>query len=302
MNMLQRLFSLLKRPSAYPGKKALVIEGGGMRGIFLVGVLQAFTDRGYFPWKAIIGSSAGALTGVAYAARQIHIARDAFFTELLTGKLIRLRNVLNPEKHILNLDWMVDTIINGNDPLDILRLKKACPVLITATDVKPGIPLKTIYLNSKKDDIPTALKATAAIPFLYRSFVPYKEHRLLDGALLSPIPYCKALSMGFKETDILTIVTRQKGYRKKEESFWIKALVESYYRDEEHQLLLETLDNRYLQYNQVLDDLENKHAGIEIIYPPEDFKVNRLTVNEKKILIGFEQGIAAGRQFLVGKS
>jgi len=302
MDILKRLLSLLKRPSAYPKKKALVIEGGGMRGIFLVGVLQAFADRGYFPWKAIIGSSAGALVGVAYAARQIHLARDAFFTELLTGKLIHLLNVLKPEKHILNLDWMVDTIINGNDPLDIRRLKKACPVLITATDVIPGIPLKTVYLNSKKDEISTALKATAAIPFLYRNFVPYKEYRFLDGALLSPIPYQKALSMGFKETDILAVVTREKGYRKKEESFWIKTLVESYYRDEEHRLLLETLDNRYLKYNQVLDELENKHTGIEIIYPPEDFKVNRLTVNEKKILIGFEQGISAGRQFLTGQT
>jgi len=108
--------------------------------------------------------------------------------------------------------------------------------------------------------------------------------------------------MGFKEKDILTVLTRQKGYRKKEESFWIKTLYESYYRDEEHRLLLETLDDRYLKYNQVLDDLENKHTGIDIIYPPEDFKVNRLTVNEKKILTGFEQGISAGRQFLTGKA
>jgi putative heme iron utilization protein len=51
-----------------------------------------------------------------------------------------------------------------------------------------------------------------------------------------------------------------------------------------------------------LDDLEKKHTGIDIIYPPEDFKVNRLTANEKKILIGFEQGVSAGKQFLTGKA
>ena len=39
----------------YPSKKVLVLEGGGMRGIFLSGVLQAFTDRFYFPWKMIVG-------------------------------------------------------------------------------------------------------------------------------------------------------------------------------------------------------------------------------------------------------
>ena len=70
----------------------------------------------------------------------------------------------------------------------------------------------------------------------------------------------------------------------------------------EHRILLETLDKRYLKYNQVLDDLENKYTGIDIIYPPEDFKVKRLTVDEKRILIGFEQGISAGKQFLIGKA
>jgi predicted acylesterase/phospholipase RssA len=74
-------------------KKVLVLEGGGMRGIFLTGVLQSFTDRGYFPWRLIIGSSAGALTGTAYAARQIHLARAAVFTELRAGQVIKLRNL-----------------------------------------------------------------------------------------------------------------------------------------------------------------------------------------------------------------
>ena len=97
-----------KRVSPFPQKKVLVLEGGGMRGIFLTGVLQAFTDRAYFPWKLIIGSSAGALTGTAYAASQIHLARDAFFTELLTGEFIKISNIVRLEKHILNLDWMID--------------------------------------------------------------------------------------------------------------------------------------------------------------------------------------------------
>ena len=53
------------RRDGFPEKKVLVLEGGGMRGIFLTGVLQAFTDRGYFPWKLLVGSSAGSLTGAA---------------------------------------------------------------------------------------------------------------------------------------------------------------------------------------------------------------------------------------------
>jgi len=292
--------SIANRIKKFPKKKVLVLEGGGMRGIFLTGVLQAFADRDFFPWKLIIGSSAGALTGTAYAAGQIFLARDSFFTELLTGQFIRMTNFLRPEKHILNLDWMVNTIIKGDEPLNIRRLRQtACPVLITATSVPKDRKPETIYLNTKNDTIPTALKATAAIPFLYRGFVQYKDFSLLDGALLDPIPYGKAKSSGFKDEEILVILTRKKGYRKKRESFWVNALYESYYRDDHYRFLLEVLNNRYMRYNHLLDDLEFNHPKIDIIYPPDDFKVNRLTRNEEKILNGFEQGIDAAKDYIL---
>jgi predicted patatin/cPLA2 family phospholipase len=142
------------------------------------------------------------------------------------------------------------------------------------------------------------LKASAALPFLYKGFVHYKNHSLLDGGLIAPVPYQKALSLGFKEEDILVVLTRPKGYRKKEESFWIRQLFERYYKDPKYTPLVETLLNRHERYNQILDELENKYRGIEIIYPPEDFEVKRLTKDEKKILAGFEQGIFAAVSYL----
>jgi len=285
-------------PKKYPRKRALVLEGGGMRGVFLVGVLQALTDRGYFPWKFIAGTSAGALIGTAYAAGQIHLARDAFFTELLSGEFIRKWNILKPEEHILNLDWMVETIINGSESLDYRRLKKSCPVIITATNCPPDTPPETIYLSSRRDDVATALKATAAIPFLYRGFVSYRDYALLDGAVLDPIPYHQALARGFAETDILVVTTRPRGYRKEAQSFWAKKIYEYYYKDPAHQFLLAALEDYHQVYNRRLDELEENHAAIQVIYPPEDFRVNRLTTDTDKILAGFNQGVAAARSFL----
>lgn len=296
--ILARLRSRLTGAPLYKKKKVLILEGGGMRGIFLAGVLQAFSDRAYFPWKLIIGSSAGALTGTAYAARQIHRARDAYFGELLSGKIIKISNILRPERHILNLDWMVDNIIVGEEPLDHRALRRSCPVLITATDCKPDNMPRTVYLNSRRDDIATSLKATAAIPFLYRGFVEYKGCHLLDGGLLDPIPYKKALSMGFREDEITVVVTRQRGYRKKEESFWIKAIYESYYKNPRFRFLVETLQNRFELYNRELDDLEKVHTGISVIYPPGEFRVDRLTRDVKKVVEGFELGIDSGKSFL----
>lgn len=291
--------SVKSRMLGFPRRKVLVLEGGGMRGIFLVGVLQAFWERGYCPWQCIIGTSAGALIGTVYAACQIHLARDAFFSELLTGQFIRMANIFRPEKHVLNLDWMVDSFVNGHvDKLNTGRLRNfSSPVLIVATNLYPNDPLRPKYLSTKKDNIPIALKASAAIPFLYRNFVPYKNELLMDGSVCDPIPYKKALELGFSEKDILVVATRPRGYRKQRESFWVKMLCESYYNEERYKYLIEALNNHCYMYNQLLDELEERSC-IDVIYPPDDFKVKRLTRNQEKILEGFEQGVRAARSYL----
>ena len=299
--MFLNISRLLNKKPPYPRKKVLVLEGGGMRGVFLTGVLQGFTDREYFPWKLIIGSSAGALAGAAYAAHQIHLARDAFFTLLTTKNFISYFNVLNREKHILDLDWMADTVLGGEDPLNIEKLKKSCPLIITASHISEKGPPQKVYLNSKTDDILTALKASAAVPFLYRGFVKYKNYNLLDGALLDPLPFHKALDMGFREEEILVVVSRNREYRKKQESFWVKTLYDSYYKDEKYKCLVEALDKRYLKYNKVLDDLYQNHPKISVVDPPLDFKLSRLTKDRDELLKGFELGITAAKAWLGGK-
>ena len=46
-------------------RSGLVLEGGGMRGVFTCGVLDNFMDRGIrFPYT--IGVSAGACNGLSY--------------------------------------------------------------------------------------------------------------------------------------------------------------------------------------------------------------------------------------------
>ena len=263
-----------------------------------MGVLQAFSERGYFPWKLMLGSSAGALNGAAYSAGQIYLARDAFFTKLLSGKFIHYSNIFRQNKHILDLDWMIETIVDAGEKLNIKKLRQSCLLLTTATAVHEHSPPETIFLDLRKEDPFIALKATAALPYLYRGFVRYNEHLLLDGGLLAPMPYRKALSLGYKEQDILVVLTRPKGYRKKEESFWIRTIYELYYKDPKYAHLVKSLLNRHETYNQILDELENKYKGIDIIYPPADFEVQRLTQDEKKILAGFEQGISAAVAYL----
>lgn len=304
-HLIMKLFQRVKRTfhdwfqqKDFPPKKVLVLEGGGMRGVFLTGVLQAFSDRGYFPWKMITGSSAGALTGTAYAAGQIYLARDAFFSELLTGDFIHYSHLLKRDRHVLDLDWLINTIIKGDEPLNDKTLKKSVPIIITATECAPFENPRTVYFSSRKDDIPVILKATAALPVLYRGFVEYRGKQHLDGGILDPIPYRQALDRGFREEDILVVLTRPRGYRKNEESFIIKQIYENYYGKREYRPLVEALENRFLEYNRIIHELE--YSRMDVIYPPKGFRVNRLTREPDRILEGFTQGIQAGIRFLRG--
>ena len=53
---------------------ALVLEGGGLRGVFTCGVLDCFMDHGVrFPF--IVGTSAGACNGLSYMSGQRGRAR-----------------------------------------------------------------------------------------------------------------------------------------------------------------------------------------------------------------------------------
>ena len=49
--------------------RGLVLEGGGMRGIFTAGVLDAFLDLG-IEFDQCVAISAGALNGISYLSKQ----------------------------------------------------------------------------------------------------------------------------------------------------------------------------------------------------------------------------------------
>lgn len=50
--------------------KALVVEGGAMRGIFAAGVLDTFIEENYYPFDFTVGVSAGASNLVGYLSKQ----------------------------------------------------------------------------------------------------------------------------------------------------------------------------------------------------------------------------------------
>lgn len=70
-------------------KTALVAEGGGQRGIFTAGVLDAWLDKKFDPFDLLIGTSAGSQNITSYLSRQKGYAKR------LIGGLSRRKRFLN---------------------------------------------------------------------------------------------------------------------------------------------------------------------------------------------------------------
>lgn len=269
---------------------ALVVEGGAMRGIFSTGIMDAFLDQTFHPFDLCIGVSAGSTNLAAYLAEMPKRNYKVYMTYSLDKKFINGWNFIKGN-HWMDLDWMWDeTIKDMRLNLDCIVSKK-CDYLVGLTDAQTG---ESVYVKPDKDNLETVIKASSALPILYRYPVMVHGHPYYDGGLSDPIPVKEAVRRGAKK--ILVIRSRKEAYRMKDKSGKLAR-----YLLKDFPKLIETMEKRPLIYNDQIDYIRKKQDGIEIIEvcPPEGFETKRLTKNrrvlEKDYLIGYEVGHALVR-------
>jgi len=185
-------------------KVALVTEGGGQRGIFTAGVLDAFLGQNFNPFSLMIGTSAGSLNLASYICGQTkhayHFIKEAtvspkFFTryQFLTGQQgLDLDWLLRQAMTTHRLDWDKGHANMHN-----------CEVLACAchaTEHKPA------YFNLDSPHWPQVLKASCAIPFINKKPVKVCETEWLDGGVSAPIPVQEAYHRGYKHIVVIRTV------------------------------------------------------------------------------------------------
>src|SRR5271166_5563336 len=144
-------------------RSAIVVEGGAMRGIFSVGVLDVFLERGFEPFDLAIGASAGACNLASHVARQEGRNRRAYFDLMTRREFIDVRRAALGRSAV-DLDWLWATLAE-REPLDIEAIGRS-PVefVVVATSAETGEPL---YVRPRSDAIFDALKGSCALPGLY---------------------------------------------------------------------------------------------------------------------------------------
>jgi predicted patatin/cPLA2 family phospholipase len=173
-------------------RTALVVEGGAMRGVFSVGVLDVFLERGFEPFDLAIGVSAGACNLASHLARQQGRNRRCYFDLMTRREFIDLRRFAL-RRSVVDLDWLWDELA-AREPLDVGAIAQA-PVefVVVATSARTGLP---VYLRPSPADMFDALKGSCALPGLYRGRVSVGGESLFDGGVTDPIPIEEAIRRG----------------------------------------------------------------------------------------------------------
>lgn len=253
----------------------LVLEGGGMRGLYTCGVLESFMEKELY-FNYIIGVSAGACNAVSYISRQKGRNEKVIVGFVKDRRYMSLKNLLLTKSYF-GMDFIFDEIPNKHVLFDYDVFKKSpCQFLVGTTDCQTGKP---VYLS--KDDLGEkyeALRASSSLPLL-SPIVRYKGYDLLDGGIADSIPIKKSIQDGNAKN--VVVLTRNKGYRKRPGKF--NALYKLKYR--KYPLLIEAMLNRYKNYNETLDYIEllEREGKVLVIRPLQELKVNRLEKDPQKL-------------------
>lgn len=189
--------------SGQPTRLALVVEGGGMRGVYSGGALVAMEQLGLSQvFDAVYAESAGAINSCYYLAGQ-----GALGIRIYVEDLTSLRFV-NPLRfgRMLDVDYAIDVAVKTLKPLDVdAVLRSPSDLHVAITHAGTGKPR---LIDAKREGVPllTLLKATSAIVPLYNRSVAIQGEPYVDGGISNPIPVQAAIDGG--STHILVVLTR----------------------------------------------------------------------------------------------
>lgn len=268
----------------------LVLEGGGMRGVFTSGVLDAFMKHDlYFDY--VVAVSAGACNGMSYISRQPRRARLSNIDMLAKYDYIGLRHLVT-QGCIFDQKLLYDRFPNELIPFDYDEyFRHAAGFEMVATNCETG---RTEYLTELSDrqravDI---CRASSSLPYVSKiTWIDGKP--MLDGGIIDSIPIKRAQATGHELNVVIT--TRNYGYR---ETGRDRKQPRFIYR--KYPRLRVALSHRIEAYNeqlQMVEDME-REGKIVVIRPQRPMEVGRMEKDTEKLERLYEEGFQQGEHFI----
>ena len=264
-------------------KTGLVLEGGGMRGLYTAGVLDAFMDNG-IKADVIFGTSAGVTFGINLPSGQRgRVLR--YNTALVSDKrYISLRSLLTTG-NIVNTEFAYDTLPNVLDPFDYDAYENSgVRFFATVTNVNTG-KAEYMELDDGRNQM-DIIRASASLPFLSRK-VYINGEPYLDGGISDNIPLDKCLEMGCDKT--IVVLTHPKGYIKKEDLYGLSKIF--YPKDKNLQEAFRVRSEVYNRRLRQIDRMEEE-GKIIVFRPSREVKVSRLEKDPAKLKALYDLGLS----------
>ena len=267
----------------------LVLEGGGMRGVFTSGVLDAFMKHGVY-FRHVVAVSAGACNGMSYISRQPRRARLSNIDFLTQYGYIGWRHLLR-QGCIFDQELLYDKFPNEYVPFDFdTYFQWSATFEMVTTNCLTG---QAEYLTESKDrqrslDI---VRASSSLPYVSK-IVMVDGIPMLDGGIVDSIPVMRAIETGHPQN--VVILTRNKGYRSKERDRKIPAFVYKKYPR-----LRVALSRRVAAYNRQLDLVERLEelGKVVCIRPQRPMEVGRMEKDIGRLERLYQEGFMLGNAF-----
>lgn len=268
----------------------LVLEGGGMRGVFTSGVLDAFMKHDlYFPY--VVAVSAGACNGLSYMSRQPRRARYSNIDMLRKYDYISLKHLLT-QGSIFDPNILYERFPNEIVPFDYETYRENPAVYeIVTTNCLTG---RAEYLTEKTDPkrLTAIVKASSSLPYVAQ-ITEVDGVPMLDGGIVDSIPVVRAIDKGYSPN--VVILTRNRGFRSSEPDIKVPRLFYG-----EYPRLRVALSHRVEEYNKQLELIERMEDWGEVICirPERPMEVDRLCRDVEKLEALYEEGFMLGEQFI----
>ncbi len=258
-------------------KVGLVLEGGGMRGLYTAGVLDVFMEQNIWP-DAVMGVSAGAVHGCSYLSEQHGRSARYNVKYIKDERYVSLKSLFKTG-NIFNVDFCYNQIPNELNVFDYDKFAENAakiPFYVGCTNVETGEPeyIKCTDFRSQMD----YMRASASLPIVSK-IVEVDGKKLLDGGCSDSIPVGYFRSIGYKKN--IVVLTRPSGYEKKPSGSY-KVMEKMY---SEYPEFVEANRFRHETYNQTLQYIDycEKQGEVLVIRPTRDLKMGRLEKNVKKL-------------------
>ena len=272
-------------------KTGIVLEGGGMRGMYTCGILDVLMEKRIYV-DGMAGVSAGIAFGCNYKSRQagralrynVRFSRDKRYSGI--GSLLKTGNYYNAYFAYKLVPTHYDVFDYNVFDDSSMECYAVC------FDVNSG---EGVYhrLDHVDEDFFEWIRASASMPVVAQP-VPVGGRMLLDGGLADSIPLEFMMSKGYDRN--IVILTREEGFRKTaEHGLWLmKPLLRKYPK------VIEALKKRPAHYNMQLQQVrEQERKGNAFVFRPQKpLDISRTCHDAKEMNRVYQQGRAEALQRL----